>query len=164
MKIDAGKVVTIDYTLKNDSGELLDSSEGGEGFAYLHGANNIIPGLEQALAGRASGDEVAVSVEPSDGYGDRDESLVVGVPRDRFEPDAEITEGMQFHAQTPQGGSVTVRVISIEGETVTIDGNHPLAGETLKFDVKVRDVRDATEEEVSHGHVHGAGGHDHGHE
>jgi FKBP-type peptidyl-prolyl cis-trans isomerase SlyD len=164
MKIDSGKVVTIEYTLKNNSGELLDSSEGDEGFAYLHGANNIIPGLERALVGRSSGDEVNVSVEPDDAYGDRDESLVVGIPRDRFEAGTEIKEGMQFHAQTPQGGMVTVRVVGIEGDTVTIDGNHPLAGETLTFDVKVREVRDATDEERSHGHVHGAGDHHHDHD
>lgn len=160
MQISENKVVSIHYTLKNDAGDVLDSSDGREPLAYLHGAGNIIPGLEKALEGRASGDKLNVTVQPGEGYGERNDSLIQDVPRSAFEGADEIQPGMQFHAQGPQGMFV-VTVREVSDESVKVDGNHPLAGETLHFDVEVADVRDATAEEQEHGHVHGAGGHDH---
>jgi len=160
MKIGKNKVVTIDYTLKNSQGEVLDSSEGGPPLPYLHGAGNIIPGLEAALEGRDAGDTIAATIPPDAGYGERDDDLVQAVPRERFDGVEEIAVGMEFQARTDAGVHV-VRVVAVDEETVTVDANHALAGETLNFDVKVVDVREATEEEIEHGHVHGPGGHEH---
>jgi len=160
MQVDKHKVVTIDYTLQDDSGNVIDSSEDGS-FAYLHGADNIIPGLENALAGKSAGEELAVSVSPQDGYGLRDESRSQVVPRDMFPSDADIEPGTQFHAQGPDGQNLLVTVTEVEHDNVTVDGNHPLAGISLNFQVKVVDVRDATAEELDHGHVHGPGEHHH---
>ncbi len=163
MQIAQDKVVLIHYTLRNDSGEVLDSSSGGDALAYLHGQGNIIPGLEKALEGKQAGDKLTVKVEPAEGYGQRDAQLVQQVPRRQF-GGAEVQPGMQFHAQTSQGQRRVVTVTNIAGDMVTVDGNHPLAGENLHFDVEVADVRDATSEELEHGHVHGPGGHHHHHE
>jgi FKBP-type peptidyl-prolyl cis-trans isomerase SlyD len=160
MQISKHKVVTIDYTLKDDDGDVIDSSAGGEGLVYLHGANNLIPGLESALEGKAKGDEVAVRVAPEDAYGERDDGLRQAVPREMF-GEEEINVGAQYHAAGPNGEQLVVTVVSANDEEVTVDGNHPLAGVPLNFAVTVLDIRDATEEEVSHGHVHGAGGHHH---
>jgi FKBP-type peptidyl-prolyl cis-trans isomerase SlyD len=159
MNVADQKVVSIDYTLTNNAGEVIDSSKGREPLAYLHGAGNIIPGLEKALEGKQSGDSVQAKIPPEEGYGVKDPQLVQAVPRDRF-PAKDISVGMQFQAQ---GGGQTrvVTVVGVDPDNVTIDANHPLAGETLNFDVKVVEVRDATPEELSHGHVHGAGGHHH---
>ena len=161
MLIAQDKVVVIHYTLKNDSGEVLDSSSGGDPLAYIHGQGNIIPGLEKALAGKQSGDKLNVKVEPSEGYGERDDKLVQQVPRRAFGGAPNVQPGMQFHAQTSQGQTRVVTVTRIQGDMVTVDGNHPLAGENLHFDVEVTEVRDASEEELEHGHVHGPGGHHH---
>lgn len=160
MEIGNNKVALIDYTLKNNDGEVIDQSSGGE-FAYLHGAQNIIPGLETALAGKKAGDEVSVTIEPADAYGERQLEAIQRVPRNAFPEDIEIKNGMQFQAQGPEGQHVMVTVTNVEADHVTVDGNHPLAGTTLNFDVKVIEVRDATEEELEHGHVHGPGGHHH---
>lgn len=160
MEIAAQKVVTIDYTLTDDSGKVLDQSEGGN-FAYLHGASNIIPGLENALTGKQAGDALSVSVSPAEGYGERKDALTQVVPRDAFNMEGELQPGMQFHAQSPDGNMIVVTIAQVEGDNITIDGNHPLAGVNLNFDVKVVDVRDANEEELAHGHVHGPEGHDH---
>lgn len=160
MQIADKTVVTIDYTLKDDNGTILDSSSDGQ-FAYLHGANNIIPGLENALTGKSSGDEVNVTVIPAEGYGDRNDSMIQAVPRDMFDSEQEIQVGMQFHAQSPEGETIVVTVTDVEGDDITVDGNHPLAGKNLNFGVKVVDVREATSEELDHGHVHGPGGHHH---
>jgi FKBP-type peptidyl-prolyl cis-trans isomerase SlyD len=160
MQIAHEKVVLIHYTLRNDAGEVIDSSSGGDALAYLHGQGNIIPGLEKALEGRQAGDKLSVKVEPAEGYGERDAKLVQQVPRRQF-GGANVEPGMQFHAQTSQGHARVVTVKSIVGDMVTVDGNHPLAGENLHFDVEVTDVRDATAEELEHGHVHGPGGHHH---
>lgn len=160
MQIAKHKVVTLDYTLTDNDGTVLDRSQDGQ-FMYLHGANNIIPGLESALAGKKSGDELNVNVSAEEGYGQRNDSLTQVVPKEAFESTEELEVGRQFHAQTPEGQYVVITVTDIEGDQITIDGNHPLAGVDLSFDVKVLDVRDATEEEVSHGHVHGPGDHDH---
>ncbi len=160
MQISPNKVVSIHYTLKNDAGDVLDSSAGREPLAYLHGAGNIVAGLENALEGKASGDKLNVRVAPEEGYGPRHDALVQDVPRDAFQGVDDIQPGMQFHAQGPSGPMV-VTVVKTGDDSVTVDGNHPLAGETLHFDVEVADVRDATEEEQEHGHVHGAHGHHH---
>ncbi|MFO7604506.1 MAG: peptidylprolyl isomerase [Gammaproteobacteria bacterium] len=160
MTIAENKVVTIEYTLKNDAGEVLDTSEGREPLVYLHGAQNIIPGLENALAGKVVGDALEVRITPEQAYGERDDSMKQEVPRDMF-GDEDIQVGMQYHAQGPEGDMLVVTVISATETHVTVDGNHPLAGEHLNFSVEVKDVRDASEEEVEHGHVHGAGGHHH---
>ncbi len=160
MQIAERKVASFHYTLTNDAGDVLDSSEGREPLAYLHGAGNIVPGLETEMAGRSVGDKFKVDVDPESGYGTYIEELVQTVPRESFQGVDDLAVGMQFQAQTGQG-SIAVVVTAIEGEEVTVDGNHPLAGETLHFDVEITEVRDATEEEIKHGHVHGAGGHHH---
>jgi FKBP-type peptidyl-prolyl cis-trans isomerase SlyD len=154
------KVVTIDYTLTDDQGEVLDTSRGQEPLTYIQGAGTIIPGLETALVGKAVGDDVKVTIAPANAYGERDEELVQAVPRNRF-PSGDITVGMRFHAQG-EAGSQVVTVVSVDADNVTVDANHPLAGMTLAFDVKVVEVRDATADELAHGHVHGEGGHVHG--
>lgn len=160
MQIANDKVVIIDYTLTDDAGEVIDSCDDGS-FAYLHGAQHIVPGLESALAGKQPGDEVQVAVAPEDAYGHRDDSRTQPVPREMFPEDGQIEVGMQFHAQGPDGHALVVTVAAVEEDTVVVDGNHPLAGVPLNFHVKVLDVRDATQEELSHGHVHGPGGHHH---
>lgn len=160
MQIEANKVVSIDYTLKNDAGDVLDQSTPENPLNYLHGHNNLIPGLENALAGAATGDDVKASIPPAEAYGDYDENLIQAVPRNLFQGVDQVEPGMQFQAQTGQGMQV-VTVRDVDDESVTIDANHALAGETLHFDVTVKDVRDASEEELAHGHVHGPGGHEH---
>jgi FKBP-type peptidyl-prolyl cis-trans isomerase SlyD len=160
MQIAKDKVVYIDYTLTNDAGEVIDSCVGAEPLAYLHGASNIIPGLEKHLEGCKAGDSVKVSIDPADGYGERNDDLTQVVPSSMFEGVEQIEVGMEFHAETPEGVQV-IRIAAVNGDDITIDGNHPLAGERLNFDVTVAEVRDASEEELEHGHVHGAGGHHH---
>ncbi|WP_123104555.1 FKBP-type peptidyl-prolyl cis-trans isomerase [Acidithiobacillus sulfuriphilus] len=150
------KVVTIDYTLTDEEGELIDSSEGEEPLIYLHGHHGIIPGLENALAGHRAGDKVQVSIPPEAGYGDWEEDLVEVVGVEDFDDPEELEVGMQFETMTEEGSKMAT-VIDIEGDDVTVDLNHPLAGMTLNFDVTVLGVRDATAEELAHGHVHGAG-------
>jgi FKBP-type peptidyl-prolyl cis-trans isomerase SlyD len=160
MVIAQDKVVLIHYTLTDDAGKVLDSSSGGEPLAYLHGQGNIVSGLEKALDGRQAGDKLRVRVEPADGYGVREDSLVQQVPRRQF-GGANVRPGMQLHAQTSHGHARVVTVTHIAGDMVTVDGNHPLAGEVLNFEVEVTEVRDASGEELEHGHVHGPGGHHH---
>ena len=147
-------VASIHYTLTNSSGEVLDSSEGAEPLAYLHGAGNIIPGLENALVGKTAGASLQVNIAPADAYGELQPELVQVVPREAFLGVDEIEPGMSFEAQDPQGQARRIIVKSVEGDEVTIDANHPLAGVELNFDVQVVDVRDASEEEIAHGHVH----------
>ena len=160
MQIEAQKVVTLKYTLTDNDGNIIDQSNDGS-FAYLHGANNIIPGLESALQGKKAGDALDVSVAPEDGYGEHDASKTQDVPRNMFPEDTEITPGMQFHAQGPNGEVVVVTVINVSDDSVTVDGNHPLAGVQLNFAVEVVEVRNALQEELEHGHVHGPEGHHH---
>jgi len=160
MQIGEQKVVTLHYTLTDNEGRVIDQSEDGS-FAYLHGASNIIPGLENALSGKSAGEELSVAVSPEDAYGDRDESMLQQVPKNMFEDTDQIAVGTQFHAQGPNGEMLVVTVMEVLEEHVLVDGNHPLAGVELNFDVKIIDVRDASEEEVEHGHVHGPEGHHH---
>lgn len=161
MLIAANKAVSIDYTLTNDAGEVIDSSAGGAPLAYLQGAGNIIVGLEKALEGKQAGDELTVSVEPQEAYGEYSAELVATLGRDMFEGVEEMEVGMQFHASAPDGGMQIVTVRAIEGDDVIVDGNHPLAGQRLTFAVKIVSVRDASAEELAHGHIHGEGGHHH---
>lgn len=160
MQIGKNSVVVIDYTLTDDSGDVVDSSAGGEPLAYIQGIGQIIPGLENALEGKSAGDEVNVTVAPAEGYGDYNEGLIQVVPREMFQGVDSIEPGMQFHAQTSQGIQA-ITVTKVDGEDITIDGNHPLAGKNLNFAVIIKDVREATAEELDHGHVHGPGGHHH---
>jgi len=160
MQIANQKVVSIDYTLTDPTGKMLDTSKGGEPLTYLHGVRGIIPGLESALTGKEKGSTVQAVIPPDQAYGPHDPKLVQAVPRDRFPAAANITPGMQFQAQTPDGPRI-VTVVGVENNSVSIDANHPLAGVTLLFDVTIVDVRDATADELSHGHAHGAGGHHH---
>lgn len=160
MQITDRCVVSFHYTLTNDRGEVLDSSDGGEPLAYLHGCGNIIPGLEKALTGKQAGDKLNVKVRPEEGYGERDERLVQDVPRQAFQGVRDIKPGMSFTAEG-EHGPARVTVTRVAGDVVTVDGNHPLAGEALTFDVEIASVREASPEELDHGHVHGQGGHHH---
>lgn len=160
MQIAKHKVVAIDYTLTGPDGAVLDSSEGREPLAYLHGGGNIIAGLESELEGKTKGDSLDVTVAPADGYGERNEALIQQVPRSMFEGVDKIEPGMRFNAMSDAGPRVVV-VTAVDDDGVTIDGNHSLAGMELHFAVTVMDVREASEEELEHGHVHGAGGHQH---
>jgi FKBP-type peptidyl-prolyl cis-trans isomerase SlyD len=160
MQIESNSVVTLHYTLKDNEGNVIDQSDDGS-FLYLHGAMNIIPGLENALTGKSAGEEISVSVSPEEGYGVKDPERVQEVPKEMFESSDDIAVGTQFHAQSPDGGAVVVTVTEVKEDVVVIDGNHALAGIDLNFDVKVIDVRAASEEEIAHGHVHGPHGHQH---
>jgi len=160
MQIAADSVVLIHYTLKDDDGKVLDSSVGGEPLAYIQGHGNLVSGLEKALEGKSRGNRIAATVAPAEGYGMRNEALVQRVPKRSLQRTGEIRKGMQFQAQTEEGMRVFT-VTTVVGDMVTLDGNHPLADQTLHFDVEVVDVRAATAEELEHGHVHGAGGHHH---
>ncbi|MBI1853179.1 MAG: peptidylprolyl isomerase [Planctomycetes bacterium] len=162
-KVAMGKVVTIHYTLSNSAGEVLDTSQGGEPFEYLHGGGNIVPGLESKLEGQAIGAHLAVVVEPADGYGVHDPKGVRHVTRGAFPPDVELQVGMQFRAENSEGEATPIWVTEVSGDDVTIDFNHPLAGETLHFDVTITEIRDASREEMEHGHPHGEGHHHHDH-
>lgn len=160
MQIAKDRVITLSYTLKDNDDNILDQSDDGS-FCYLHGASNIIPGLENALTGKIAGDELSVSIPPEEAYGMRDAAREQEVPRNMFPPEQEIEVGMQFHAESPDGQAVMVIISKVEEETIFVDGNHPLAGVQLNFDVKIMEIRDASEEEIEHGHVHGPHGHDH---
>ena len=170
MQIEKNRVVTFEYTLTDNDGEVIDSSEGGEPLSYVHGVGGLIQGVEEALEGKASGDQLNITVPPEKAYGDRDDELVDVVGRDAFGDVEDLDIGMRFRAQTDDGEHMVV-VTQIEGDQVTLDGNHPLAGMQLNFDIKVKDVREASAEELEHGHVHGDGccgghgeheGHEHG--
>ena len=156
MPIADNEVVTFHYTLKGDSDEVIDSSAGGEPLAYLHGHGNIVPGLERELAGKSVGDRLQVRVPAAQGYGEYDRALVQKVPRRALKGIASLRVGLRL-----QAGDQPVTVTHIAGDMVTLDGNHPLAGQNLNFDVEITAVRPATEAELAHGHVHGDGGHHH---
>ena len=153
MKVTKDKVVSIHYTLTNDNGDVVDSShQRGEPLTYIQGHNNLIPGMENGLEGAEKGDKLNIDVEPKDGYGEVRDELIQKVPRQQF-GEQEVSPGMQFTAQTQQG-PVRVTVKDVSSEEITVDANHALAGENLHFDVEVMEIREASDEEISHGHVH----------
>ena len=160
MKIAKDSVVTMNYTLKNDAGEVMDTSAGRDPLVYLHGVGALIPGLENELEGKMSNDKVSAVIAPEDAYGARSEDLLRVVSKDGFQGEEELLEGMRVQLDTEHGPMVAV-VSAITGDEVTLDMNHPLADMTLYFDVEVVDVRPATADELAHGHVHGDGGHHH---
>jgi FKBP-type peptidyl-prolyl cis-trans isomerase SlyD len=160
VNIEKNRVVTLNYTLRDEQGTIIDASSGRAPLSYLHGKGNIIPGLEQALSGKAAGDKLDVTVAPEQGYGPRDERLVQIVPRTKFGEVEGLAPGVQVRVGGPQGARI-VSVVRVDRDFVTIDGNHPLAGRTLHFSVEIAEVRKASHEEVAHGHVHGPDGHHH---
>jgi FKBP-type peptidyl-prolyl cis-trans isomerase SlyD len=160
MSITQDQVVSIHYTLRDDAGEIIDRSAEGEPLSYLHGHGNLIPGLERELTGRKAGDRLQVKIPPAEGYGEYDQQLVQRVARRALKGVGNVRVGMHLQAQT-QEGARAVTVTQVSGDLVTLDGNHPLAGKNLNFEVEIAAVRPATEEELAHGHVHGPGGHHH---
>lgn len=160
MKVAQDSVVSFHYTLRDEAGAVIDKS-GGEPMAYLHGHGQIVPGLERELAGRSAGDQLQVRVSPAEGYGEHNAALVQQVPREAFSRIPGLHVGMELHTQTRTGSHATVVVKEIGPQFVTVDGNHSLAGKALLFDIEIAEVRTATEEELSHRHVHGPGGHHH---
>jgi FKBP-type peptidyl-prolyl cis-trans isomerase SlyD len=160
MEVANNSVVLIDYTLTDGDGQELDSSKGREPLAYLHGGGGIIPGLERELEGKTVGTNLQVSVAPEDGYGVRNDALQQEIPLDQFAGVEGLEPGAQFRVNT-ESGPMVLTVTEVGDEVVSVDGNHPLAGVHLHFDVTIREVREATAEELSHGHVHGPGGHQH---
>lgn len=161
IEISNGKVVSIDYTLTDGQGHVIDSSEGGDPLTYLHGAGQLIRGLEKELDGKTAGATFQAKIDPADAYGVRDNAKVNVVSRQAIQGVGEVKVGLQLQAGNDHGHHQVVTITKLEGDDVTIDANHPLAGATLHFDVTVREVREATEEELDHGHVHGPGGHHH---
>ena len=155
--VTANKAVEIHYTLTNDKGETVDSSRDAAPLPYIHGNENLVPGLEKELEGKKVGDTIKTSIAPAEGYGERNPELTQTVPREVFQFDGEIEVGMRFEAEAEHGIEL-VTVVAVDDEAVTIDANHPLAGETLNFDVEIMSIREATSEELEHGHVHGEGG------
>ena len=152
--IGANSVVSIHYTLKNDAGDVLDSSNGSTPLTYLHGAQNIIPGLESELQGKSTGARFETSIPPEQAYGETRAELVQVIKREMFQGVESIEPGMSFTAQGEGGRQQQVRVTAVSGDEVTIDANHPMAGMTLHFTVEVVEVRPGTEQEIAHGHVH----------
>ena len=159
--IKSGSVVNMIYVLTNDDGEEIDRADKSEPFTYLHGHNQIVLGLEKALLGLKAGDKKKVQVSPEEGYGDIDPSLITMAKTNQFPKGAELEVGVQFMAEDADGNNVVFTIVEIEGDDLTLDGNHPLAGETLNFDVEIIEMRDATPQELEHGHAHGSHGHDH---
>lgn len=155
-RVATGKVVTFHYTLTSASGEVIDQSDG-EPMPYLHGAGNIVPGLEREMEGKAPGAKFRSIIEPVDGYGEHDPDGEVQVPRSAFPEDAPLEAGVQFVAEQPDGDVVPLWITAVEDDAITVDKNHPLAGEQLTFDIEIVAIRDATADEKTHGHVHGTG-------
>ncbi len=158
MKIENKRVVQIHYTLKDDQGEILDSSAGKSPLPYIHGVGALIPGLEKQLLGKQAGDKFTAVVAPADGYGEYDEEQVFEVPVSEFEGDDELELGMQIQLDTESGPAIAT-IVHMEEDVITLDLNHPLAGTTLNFEVEVIEVREATQQELDHGHVHTHGAH-----
>lgn len=160
MSISKNSAVSIDYVLANKKGEILDSSTSSEPMVYLHGSGQILPALERLIEGKKIGDKIDVTLSPEDGYGVRNEDLLRGVPKSEFSDIPDIAVGMQFQVDAEEG-PVVLNVVEVKDDEVILDGNHPLAGIELHFKVEIKAVRPATKEELSHGHVHGPGGHHH---
>ncbi|MEN9579442.1 MAG: hypothetical protein RJA70_2451 [Pseudomonadota bacterium] len=161
MKIQADTVVAIDYTLRDDAGKVIDTSEGHDPLYYLHGHQNIVEGLESALAGKSVGDSVDVVVPPEKGYGTRDEKLVFDIPKEQLPKDLSPQIGMRLSMNGEHGQVIPVTITKVKLNTVQLDGNHELADKALHFSVSIKAVRKATKDELSHGHAHGADGHHH---
>ena len=161
LTVQAKMVVGIHYSLTNNDGQQLDTSIGFDPLYYLHGAQNIVRGLEDGLLGLSVGDKKTVVVAPADGYGERLSKAPVEIPRSNFPPNIDVQPGMMFHTEGPDGNPVPLWVTEVTKENVLVDTDHPLAGVTLNFEVEVTDIREASEEELAHGHVHGPGGHHH---
>lgn len=157
MPITKNSVVAFAYTLTDDGGEVIDSADTQNPLVYLHGHNQLITGMENALGGREAGDQFQISLAPEEAYGVYDENLAGAVPRSAFHGVDEVEVGMQFQMEFP-GGLRVVTVTNVDSQFVTVDGNHPLAGETLNFDIEVVSIRPATRDEIEHGHAHGPGG------
>ena len=160
MQISKHKVVSIDYTLTDAKGEVLDSSSKEQPLQFIHGMGHLIPGLEKALEGKVSGDKIKANIPAKDAYGARDASLLQSLPKENFEEIPDLKVGMELEAESDDGVRV-ITIVAIDGDTVQVDGNHPLAGMDLNFDVTIMGVREATKDELGHGHVHGPGGHHH---
>ena len=156
-----GHVVTLNYRLTLDDGSIADESFGGEPLVYLHGAHNIVPGLERQLAGKSAGDKCEVAVPSAEGYGDYDPTLDQKVPRSAFPAEAQLAVGIAFQAQDQRGKPITLYIRQIKDDQVTVSPNHPMAGQALNFTIEILEVRDATAQEKKHGNAHGPGGHDH---
>lgn len=162
MKVAKNKIVTISYLLTSKTGEELDRSQPGDPLVYLHGVGNLVPGLEKELEGMKSGEKkTKIEVAPGEAYGELRDDLQLTVKRSQFPADADLAPGTRFWANSPDGQQHPFMVVAVEGDEVDIDGNHPLAGETLVFDIEIHEVRDATAEEIQHGHAHGPDGHHH---
>lgn len=159
MKITENHVVSIHYTLTNNEGMVLDKSDE-QPLLYIQGLGQLIPGLEKEIEGKEKGNKFQVTVEPKDAYGERNDQMIQVVPKTEFEDSSAIEQGMQFQVEGPQG-PIVFTAIEIREEEIVLDANHPLAGETLNFDVEIADIREATKEELDHGHVHGPGGVEH---
>ena len=155
-----GHAVTIHYRLTLDDGSIADESFGGEPLVYLHGAQNIVPGLERQLAGKKVGDKFEVTVPANEGYGEYDPTAEQTVPKSSFPPNVELKPGASFQTRG-RNGPVPVWIRALKGDQVIVTGNHPMAGQRLNFSVEILDVRRATNDERQHGHVHGPGGHHH---
>ena len=158
-----GQVVVMQYSLRDDDGDLLDASTADDPMAYLHGAENIVPGLEKALAGKGVGFKGKVVVPPGEGYGEREDEEPDVIPRKAFPPEMEIEPGMTFTAEGPYDEQAPIWIVGVEGDKVLVDSQHPLAGKTLHFEVEVIAIRPATQDELAHGHPHGPDGHGHHH-
>lgn len=159
MKVTENAVVTFDYTLKNDKGDVIDTSSGATPLSYIHAGGNIIPGLEKELDGKSEGDQFSATVSPDEGYGTYDDSLVFTVAREKLPKEQTLQNGMQFQTETPQGPRI-LTLTSFNDSEATLDANHPLAGQTLHFDVTVREVREATDQEIAQGQIHSQDGHE----
>jgi len=161
MRVEQNKVVMMHYKLADKDGNVIDQSEGRPPLAYIHGIGALVPGLETELEGKVKGDKFSTVVSPEDAYGTRDEELVRVVPKSGFQGDEEMQLGMQVQIDTGEKGLAIATLVKIDGDDITLDLNHPLSDMELHFDIDIVDIREATDEEIAHGHVHGEGGHQH---
>ena len=161
MAIELNKVVTLNFTLSDETGNVLDSTDQGGPFSYISGSGMVLPKLEEAVNGMIIGTKKQLKLDAKDGYGEYNEDAIQAVGKENFPQDFILEAGMEYMASNPDGVQMPFVITSVEDETVTIDFNHPLAGKNLNFDLELLDVRDATAEELAHGHGHGAGGHHH---
>jgi FKBP-type peptidyl-prolyl cis-trans isomerase SlyD len=161
MAIEQNKVVTMNFTLTDDHGNVLDSTENGGPFSYISGKNMVLPKLEEAVNGMLIGSKKNLKLEAKDGYGNYNDDAIQVVGKENFPEDFVLEVGMEYMASNPDGVQMPFTISNVDGEEITVDFNHPLAGKNLNFDIELLNVRDATVEELSHGHVHGAGGHHH---